>query len=188
MHSYRVQGATFPDPESALIDHDASRSRLTRLRAQWSDIPILISEWGYPSDRLPAEIQSAYLMRTHLVNRMAGLATSVWYEWRDNPVDPVSVEAHFGLLRRDGTSKVALPPELPLLRRAALLRRIDLGSPHLFAVLLRDRRQLWLARWLRTGDAREAAFITVDGIRLRADYRPRLSRVRSTNVLVTAHD
>lgn len=188
MHAYRIQGNTFPDPESALADYQASRSRLTRLRASWRDVPILISEWGYPSNRLPPEVQSAYLLRTYLVNRLAGHSTSVWYEWRDNPVDPASVEAHFGLLRRDGTSKVPLPAELRIFSRVEVLRRFNLKDPRQFAVLLRDGRQLWLATWLWSSDIRESAFITANGKRLRVDYRPRLLRVTSANVDVAASD
>jgi hypothetical protein len=112
------------------------------------------------------------------------MSSSVWYEWRDNPVDFASAEAHFGLLRRDTVAKAPLSRELPLLSRASIVRQVHTRNPRLFALLLRDGERLWLAHWLRTADLRESAAIMVDGKRQLTNFRPQIMGVSSVSTTV----
>ena len=115
------------------------------------DQPIWSGEWGWsdchapctPPLSNPARVQTeaeqgAFLARSWLVNALAGVEVSIWYEWQDGRGNGSDTESHFGVVRRNDTShkmaygaavtiaatlgaadfeaRVPLPPPLYLLR------------------------------------------------------------------------
>ena len=66
MHSYRIENGRQPDPESVERENLASRALLGRISDRWRTLPILCTEWGYPTSAVGPETQSAYLARTYL--------------------------------------------------------------------------------------------------------------------------
>jgi hypothetical protein len=62
------------------------------------DIAIISSEWGYSSawPGMNDERQGQLLARTWLTNVANGISVSIWYDWRDDGLDPNEAEHHFG--------------------------------------------------------------------------------------------
>lgn len=107
-------------PESVLVDY-ANLTALIGAHAP-SDrgaVPILSGEWGYSTCVSPCweaaalrgaavagalggvseATQADYLVRRFLLDAIAGVAGSVWYDWHDDGSDPTSNEANFGTTR-----------------------------------------------------------------------------------------
>ena len=105
VHPYRRKS-----PETAIADF----ARLRKLIDQCSPtrhIPILAGEWGYSTAWPNADIsdhqQAEYAVRQRLGDIAAGVPLSVWYDWRDDGIDPKEPEHHFGLLDHAGSAKPA---------------------------------------------------------------------------------
>jgi hypothetical protein len=99
VHPYRQT-----NPESAASDYAGLREMIERFRnGSRSDrpIPVIAGEWGYSSvwRGMTEEKQAIMLARQLLTNVANGIPLSIWYDWRDDGQDPVSVEHHFGLVR-----------------------------------------------------------------------------------------
>ena len=62
------------------------------------DIPIISSEWGYSSawPGMSDEKQGQLLARAWLTNVANSISLSIWYDWRDDGLDPNEPEHHFG--------------------------------------------------------------------------------------------
>ena len=60
-NSYRMQSGKEPAPESVQADNVASRALLKRIYPRWAAVPVLCTEWGYPSLVVGPKTQSAYL-------------------------------------------------------------------------------------------------------------------------------
>jgi hypothetical protein len=115
VHPY---GATYP--EAATTFYDDVRRRIA-LRAPDRDIPIVVSEWGYPVEGLGAQKQADYLVRAINVNRKSGIPLTIWYNWQE----PITPWHSFGLLDVHGRPKPAYD--------ALTRQRVDTDG--------RDRRQ-----------------------------------------------
>jgi hypothetical protein len=186
MHAYRVQGGAYPDPESVLGDLEASRQALARLRRAWARVPVIVSEWGYPTSDAPPALQSAYFVRTRLVNLMGGVSATIWYEWQDSAVSAASAEAHFGLLDSANAAKVPLPPAARALAEARFVRRIPSTDPRVFAALFRRGAETLVVAWLRTTDPLERRRVHV-GVRvLEIGYQPLMIVVPKAPVRIAA--
>jgi len=62
------------------------------------EIPIISSEWGYSSvwPGMSDENQGQLLARSWLTNVANSISLSIWYDWRDDGLDPNEPEHHFG--------------------------------------------------------------------------------------------
>ncbi|HXV59573.1 MAG TPA: hypothetical protein VEK15_02680, partial [Vicinamibacteria bacterium] len=67
------------------------------------EVPIVVSEWGYPVEGLGAEGQADFLERALTVNRRAGIPLTIWYNWQE----PITPWHSFGLLDVRGQPKPA---------------------------------------------------------------------------------
>jgi len=96
------------DPEEAAAEY----CRLRKLIAEYSSsyrtgsgsdrvIPIISGEWGYSSAwrGMSEEKQGAMFAREMLTNVANEIPISIWYDWRDDGLDPKEPEHHFGLVR-----------------------------------------------------------------------------------------
>jgi hypothetical protein len=101
------------DPEDVAVEY----CRLRKLIEQYSgryrtasgsdrvnqtrDIPIISGEWGYSSAwrGMNEEKQGALFAREMLTNVANEIPISIWYDWRDDGLDPTDAEHHFGLVR-----------------------------------------------------------------------------------------
>ena len=96
-------------PETALED----LLRVQDLIVKYSPdkaVPIVVSEWGYSTlhPGVTEEFQATYLQRMFLVNTVAGVEFTIWYDFRNDGPDSRNFEHNFGLFRQDGMPKPAL--------------------------------------------------------------------------------
>jgi hypothetical protein len=106
-------------PEAAAGFYEDIRGLMTH-HAPGRDIPIVVSEWGYPVEGLTPAGQADYLVRALEVNRRAGIPLTIWYNWQE----PITPWHSFGLLDVRGRPKPAYralsrvgPPAATLPRR-----------------------------------------------------------------------
>ena len=102
IHPYRRS-----DPETAAQDYCRLREMIKTYagtvqspmaNVQSRNMPIISSEWGYSSvwRGQSEENQSQLLARSWLTNVANNISLSIWYDWRDDGLDPNEPEHHFG--------------------------------------------------------------------------------------------
>jgi hypothetical protein len=89
-------------PEAATAFYDDLRRRIAAY-APNREIPIVVTEWGYPALDIGADAQAEYLLRAIAVNRAAGIPLTCWYNWRE----PLLPWNSFGLIDVRGRTKPA---------------------------------------------------------------------------------
>lgn len=97
VHPY---GASHPE---AAADFYEDVRRLIARYAPGQDVPLVVSEWGYPADELSPEEQADFLLRAISVNRRAGIPLTIWFNWQE----PVNPWHSFGLIDVRGEPKPA---------------------------------------------------------------------------------
>jgi hypothetical protein len=176
MHSYRLGWGGYgsePDPESVDRDNLASRALLDSISARWRGIPMLCTEWGYPSSVVDPATQSAYLVRTYLANLASGVTATVWYEWKDSRDEVSNPESHFGLQTMQGAFKAE--PDEPIirqLRHMKLVRRLEAGDPEIQALLFDDEGTQQVVAWLRSDNPSRSVSVSVGGKSVTLHNRP----------------
>jgi len=128
-------------PETILGAYDRLQGYFQYFNPKEKKVPAVLStEWGFTlTDTLPAE-QAAFVVRSFLLNTLAGIPISIWYEWRDAREGDNDPEAHFGLLNLDQTEKEsykAVAAFLPPLKGAIIEKRINTGNDDEFVLLLK---------------------------------------------------
>jgi polysaccharide biosynthesis protein PslG len=107
VHPYR---GYHKSPETALEDYSKLRALIERhAPPEKKDLPILSGEWGYAthSKGVSLETQAAYVARQQLMNLLAGLPISIWYDWKNDGADPNEGEHNFGVVTYDLKPKPA---------------------------------------------------------------------------------
>jgi hypothetical protein len=108
VHPYR-----HAPPESVLTDYAGLRDLLARHTPPGAPpVPILSGEWGYSNwhyggHPITPEEQSHYLARQFLVNLIASVPLSIWYDWKNDGPDPRETEQNFGTVTHDLRPKPA---------------------------------------------------------------------------------
>jgi len=89
------------DPEEAAVEYCRLRKLIERYRTgSGGVVPIISGEWGYSSAwrGMSEEKQGAMFAREMLTNVANEIPMSIWYDWRDDGLDPKDPEHHFGLV------------------------------------------------------------------------------------------
>ena len=96
VHPYRQA-----PPETAAPDYARLRALIEKYAPAGKEIPIVCGEWGYTSQlRERSEtVQARFLTRQWLLNIALGARLSMWYDWRDDGLNPDERENRFGLVR-----------------------------------------------------------------------------------------
>ncbi|WP_455920092.1 cellulase family glycosylhydrolase [Priestia megaterium] len=104
VHPYRLTG-----PETVVNDYRKLKEMIKLYTDK--DIPIISSEWGYSmaDKELPlTETQQAkYLTRMFLINLQEGIPVSVWYDWKNDGVNPHDKQHNYGIVFNDSTQKLS---------------------------------------------------------------------------------
>ena len=112
-------------PESVLADWVTLRGLVERYApAGKATMPLIDGEWGYTSAIPPCDYgnkvseltQGKYLVRMWLTNLIAGVETSIAYDWRDDGMNATNCEDNFGSVRAPATGN-ASQPFTPKVRR-----------------------------------------------------------------------
>jgi polysaccharide biosynthesis protein PslG len=99
VHPYRGQA-----PETVADDYLRLRALIERFAPpDKKSMPILSGEWGYAthSKGLSLEKQAAYVARQQLVNLLHSVPVSIWYDWKNDGLDPAYNEHNFGTVSND---------------------------------------------------------------------------------------
>jgi hypothetical protein len=98
VHPYRPS-----NPETAANQYARLREMIDKADSGGKRLNIISSEWGYSSawPRMNEERQAVLLTRQFLTNLANGIPLSIWYDWRDDGIDPNEGEHHFGLVRHE---------------------------------------------------------------------------------------
>lgn len=127
VHPYRRSA-----PETALGEYRAIRSLIAACTVPGKpQVALVASEWGYSSVdswKVDEATQARYLLREWLVNLAAGINLTIYYDWRDDGLDPKDQEHHFGTLHNDLSDKpafVAAKQLIQSLNGYQFVRRVD---------------------------------------------------------------
>lgn len=126
------------DPENVAIEYAKLRKLIAsykipgggdELNQKGPNVPIISGEWGYSSvwRGMNEEKQAIMLARQFLTNAANGIPVSIWYDWRDDGLDPKEAEHHFGLVRNEYRSgeAPAYEPKAAYLAAKTLLRHFS---------------------------------------------------------------
>ena len=161
VHPYRNS-----NPEPAASDYCRLRGMIDRYRtptgrgSERIEIPIISSEWGYSSvwRGLSDEKQGEMLAREILTNLANDIPISIWYDWRDDGVDPNEPEHHFGMVRdsyQAGRDQVFEPKPAYVAAKTlsesfagyAYQRRLSVGNESDYVLVFARGDQLRIAAW-----------------------------------------
>ena len=159
VHPYRQT-----DPESAADDYCRLRKMIESYRtargSKRVEIPIISGEWGYSSvwRGMSEEKQGVMLAREMLTNLANNILISIWYDWRDDGVDPNEAEHHFGTVRnayQGGRNQLFEPKPAYLAAKTlseifdgyAYQRRLSVSSDSDYVLVFAKGDELRIAAW-----------------------------------------
>jgi len=153
IHPYRRS-----DPETVAQDYCQLRELIKRYSKR--NIQIISSEWGYSSvwPGLNVDKQGELLARAWLTNVANGISLSIWYDWRDDGLNPDEPEHHFGTVSRlyhDSREPVfdAKPAYLAAKALTSFFsgchfeRRLNLASEKDYVLVFRKGDEFRFAAW-----------------------------------------
>ena len=139
VHPYRSERQ---GPETAATDYLRLRALIERYApASRKSLPIISSEWGYPTHNKGASLatQAAYVARQQLANASRGVPISIWYDWKNDGLDPAYNEHNFGTVSNNFALKPSYVAVQTLTRQLAgfhIARRLAPGSNEDWVLLL----------------------------------------------------
>lgn len=174
VHPYR---STTPET----VDEDYARLRqliVGHAPSHRTNIPILSGEWGYRTVRggIPLQQQADFAVRMQLINLLHGIPLSIWYDWKNDGMDPNNVEHNYGVVDTDLEPKPAYEALKTMTTQLAgyqLVQRLDIGSSNDYALLFSNA----------DGDSKLAVWTSgyTHDTRIAAPPATRLAKVTLTN-------
>jgi hypothetical protein len=132
------------------------------------EIPIIASEWGYSSvwRGLSNDKQGELLARAWLTNAANAISLSIWYDWRDDGVEPNEPEHHFGMVSNSyhqGRAPVYDPKAAYLAAKTLttffggyrFAERLNVGDADDYVLAFRKGGGLCVAVWTTASRAHE---------------------------------
>ncbi|MHC1769068.1 MAG: cellulase family glycosylhydrolase [Verrucomicrobiia bacterium] len=139
VHPYRNYSKP---PETALEDYAKVRALIEQFAPTPAkrSTPILSGEWGYASHTkgVSLETQAAFAARQQLVNLLAGVPISIWYDWKNDGSDPAEREHNFGTVTQNLEAKPAYIAIQTLTRELSgyrISRRLETANDHDYILL-----------------------------------------------------
>jgi hypothetical protein len=140
-------------PETVTPDYKKLRELITRYAPSGKkNMPILSGEWGYSTftHGVSLEEQAAYAVRQQFVNLLNNVPLSIWYDWKNDGLDPNENENNFGTVQNDLQPKpayIALRNMVRELKGYKLERRLDQGDGKDYALLFKSGKKQKIAAW-----------------------------------------
>lgn len=170
------------DPETVMADYEKLRSLIAKYAPAKKSLPVISGEWGYSAGAqgrggwraYDADRQGKMLARQWLVNLSAGVPISIWYDWRDDGLNPNEPEHHFGTVEYNQhadrhpifTPKPAYTAAQTLTKTLAgfqFAKAIKSGQDNEFVLDFRDGNRLAWAAWT-TGQPKKVVLPLAAGI------------------------
>jgi hypothetical protein len=153
IHSYRNQGAPFPERGAEAWASWMQRvDELVRKASGGKPIPIYVTEMGWTTELTRGtrpDLSAAYLARMYLLARTLPFLKGIWwYDFQDDGWSASEREHNFGLVRADLTPKpsyYAMAGIAELVSKAEYLGRIETDDPDIWILKYRrpDRKDTW---------------------------------------------
>lgn len=166
-------------PEGVAIEYSKLREMIDRYQKKESssNVAIISSEWGYSSAwrGMNEEKQAVMLARQFLTNAANGIPLSIWYDWRDDGVDPKEPEHHFGLVRneyRKDQTPVYEPKPAYLAARTLIAHfhgyrfeeRLKIGSADDFVLVFVKDGERRIAAWTTSTTSQQVIISETSGL------------------------
>ncbi|WP_445506830.1 cellulase family glycosylhydrolase [Niallia sp. 03190] len=142
VHPYRKEA-----PETVSSDYQSLRTLISRYSKK--KIPIISGEWGYPTGNGWPELkfnqnqQSIYAVRMFLVNSLNHIPISIWYDWKNDGIDPNNGEHNFGLREANAStpklSSIAIKTLTKSLSGYHFDKRIDIGNKSDYVLIFKNK-------------------------------------------------
>lgn len=147
VHPYRGSA-----PETVEDDWSRLRRMIDAKAPRGKAIPMFSGEWGYSSltGGVSLEQQGAYAARQYLVNIMCGVPLSIWYDWKNDGVNPADNESNFGSVAQDLRPKPAFLEIQKVSRALAGYRfkmRLTQKSDEDYALAFQKGREVKYIAW-----------------------------------------
>lgn len=181
-------------PEDAAILYARTRELIARYARKGKDYPIVSGEWGYSSweKGVSIETQADFIVRQFLSNMASGVRLSIWYDWRDDGLDPNENEHHFGTVYNDLKPKPAYVATKTLTTELAgysFANRLSGDSPEDYLLLFKNGDDIRLAAWTVGEphsislplDVRQVEIVSRSGERTRSDVKDGRLELKLTN-------
>lgn len=122
-------------PPEADTDGEVSLSEMiAQIRAVTGDLPVVITEAGWPSfDTVDEDTQAAWLVREYALAHTSGLQDVCWYTLEDSTDPQANPERAFGLMRQGATEDK--PSGVAYRALAGALSQVGTGYGHAEAAL-----------------------------------------------------
>lgn len=140
-------------PETATPDYKKLRDMIARYAPSGKkNMPILSGEWGYSTWKhgVSLDEQAAYAVRQQLVDLLNNVPLSIWYDWKNDGLDPNENEHNFGTVQNDLQPKPAYTALKNMFRELSgykLERRFDQGDDKDYVLLFASGKKQKLAAW-----------------------------------------
>lgn len=188
IHPYRWE----EPPETLLADY---QNKVLPFLAKYTPpgkapLTIVSGEWGYTTAKASKDQQSAYLLRTHLVNLLSGVPLSIWYQWRDSEnKGEKEPESNFGIEDYAGNNKKAaneINTILPQIKDAVIVRKLPVTNPLYYVVLIKQPAGNYqLIAWIGSDKVKGNEMLKVEKQNYPLSLQPQLINVSSDNPLLS---
>lgn len=181
-------------PEDAAILYAKTRELIAKYAKKGASYPIVSGEWGYSSwaNGVSLETQADFIARQFLSNMASGVRLSIWYDWRDDGLDPNENEHHFGTVYNDLKPKpayIAVRTLTTELGGYSFANRISGASPEDHLLLFRKGDSYRLAAWTVGDphtislpvDVKQVEIVSRSGERTKADINNGRLELKLTN-------
>jgi hypothetical protein len=151
VHPYRNYSKS---PETAIADYQNLRALIEKYApADKKQMPIISSEWGYSTSTkgVSVDVQAAYIVRMQLTDVLGGVPISIWYDWKNDGVDPADHESNFGTVTADLAPKpayIAVKTMNTELNGFTFMQRIDVKNDNDYVLLFKNNKGKYkLSAW-----------------------------------------
>lgn len=155
------------DPELVSGDYYHLREMIKTYSPKGKQIAIFSGEWGYSAvwPGMNEGKQGQFLARQWLTNVANDIPLSIWYDWRDDGLDPNEPEHHFGMVSNSyqaGRDPVYNPKPAYLAAKTLTTflsgyrfeKRLDVGSAQDYVLAFRKGSEFRFAAWTTSGSSR----------------------------------
>lgn len=110
VHPYRASHGAIP--ETVQAEYDALKALIAEYTSptRLKQIALVNSEWGVSTALVIGagpDQQADYAVRQKLIDMSNGLGASIWYDWKNDGINPLAVQENFGLLDAQGYEKLS---------------------------------------------------------------------------------
>jgi hypothetical protein len=138
-------------PEDAFNYYDRVRALIRKYAPEGKIMPVVSGEWGYPSFKgTTLERQAQFIVRQFLTNLMNDIPLSIWFDWRNNGLEPDNFEHNCGVVDFRMAEKPAFKTFQTFARYLdgfAFAACVDAGSDDDYLALFTKGSEIRMAAW-----------------------------------------